>query len=82
MKKVKQLPPRGKVKESDRWDLGSLFPDDDAWETAFAAWEKRIPDYARVPGQTGRQRRRRSPRASSSIWTWIAPANGWEPTPS
>jgi oligoendopeptidase F len=53
MKRVKQLPPRGKVKEADRWDLGSLFPDEDAWETAFLAWEKRIADYARFQGTLG-----------------------------
>jgi oligoendopeptidase F len=53
MKKVKQLPPRGKIKESDRWDLSRLFPNDDAWETAFVAWEKRIPDYAKFQGKLG-----------------------------
>ncbi|MCX7427554.1 MAG: oligoendopeptidase F [Planctomycetia bacterium] len=53
MKKLRQLPPRGKVKEADRWDLGSLFPDDDAWESAFLAWEERIPDYARFQGKLG-----------------------------
>jgi oligoendopeptidase F len=53
MKKLRQLPPRGRVKEADRWDLKSLFPDDDAWEAAFLAWEGRIPDYARFQGKLG-----------------------------
>ena len=50
MKTVKQLPPRSKVKPSDRWDLGSLFPDDAAWEKAFAQWEKQIAGYAKFQG--------------------------------
>ena len=33
MTRVKQLPPRSKVKPSDTWDLTSLLPSDDAWET-------------------------------------------------
>ena len=40
--KVKALPRRSQVKEADRWDLESLFPSDEAWEKAFAAWEPRI----------------------------------------
>ena len=31
------------VKAADTWDLASLFPNDAAWETAFAKWEKRSP---------------------------------------
>jgi oligoendopeptidase F len=54
MKPVKQLPPRSKVKQSDRWDLGSLFPDDAAWEKAFAEWEKRIAGYAKFQGKLAR----------------------------
>ncbi len=50
MKKVKQLPPRGKVKTSDCWDLASLFPNDDAWETAFTKWEKQIARYEKYRG--------------------------------
>ena len=51
MGKVKQLPPRSKVKESDRWDLATLFADDDAWEQAFSKWEKRIGQYAKFQGK-------------------------------
>lgn len=51
MTKVKQLPPRGKVKHSDRWDLSSLFPDDAAWETAFTRWEKQLAGYAKFQGK-------------------------------
>ncbi|OHB70806.1 MAG: oligoendopeptidase F, partial [Planctomycetes bacterium RBG_13_63_9] len=51
MKNTKQLPPRSKVRKCDQWDLGSLFPSDTAWETAFAAWQKRIARYARYQGR-------------------------------
>jgi len=51
MKKVKQLPPRNKVKTPDTWDLGSLFPDDVAWEKAFGKWEKRIDGYLSFQGK-------------------------------
>lgn len=52
--KVKKLPPRSQVKEADTWDLSSLFPNDAAWEKAFAAWEKRIGQYARYQGTLGK----------------------------
>lgn len=51
MKAAKQLPPRSKVKPQDTWDLASLFPDDEAWEQAFTAWEKRIGEYGRFQGK-------------------------------
>lgn len=50
---VKQLPPRSKVKVSDTWDLASLFSNDDAWEKAFTAWEKRIAGYADFQNHLG-----------------------------
>jgi oligoendopeptidase F len=53
MSKVKQLPRRSQVKPADTWDLDSLFPDDEAWETAFAAWEARIPEFDKFRGQLG-----------------------------
>jgi oligoendopeptidase F len=51
MQSTKRLPPRGKVKASDCWDLSSLFESDQDWETAFTAWEKRIAGYARYQGR-------------------------------
>jgi len=53
MPRIKQLPPRSKVKIADTWDLSSLFPNDDAWEGAFAAWEKQITGYAGYRGRLG-----------------------------
>jgi oligoendopeptidase F len=53
MSKVKQLPPRGKVKPSDCWNLDSLFKSDAAWETAFKKWENEIPGYNRFASRLG-----------------------------
>ena len=53
MKPAKQLPPRNKVKPADTWNLSSLFPHDDAWEKAFAAWQRQIEGYARFQGKLG-----------------------------
>ena len=52
-RKSKTLPPRNKVKEADTWDLASLYPDDEAWETAFVKWEKQIKKYAKYQGTLG-----------------------------
>lgn len=51
--KKKALPPRSKVKPADTWDLGSLYPNDKAWETAFTKWEKQIKGYAKFAGTLG-----------------------------
>jgi len=51
--KTKRLPERNQVKTADTWDLSSLFPDDEAWETAFSKFEKRIVDYERFRGKLG-----------------------------
>jgi oligoendopeptidase F len=53
MTKTKKLPSRSQVKTADTWDLGSLFPNDDAWEAAFSKWEKQIPKYAKFRGTLG-----------------------------
>jgi len=51
MKKARKLPSRSQQKPSDCWDLSRLFPDDEAWETAFRRWEKRIAGYAKHRGK-------------------------------
>ena len=53
MKPVKQLLSRDKVKPADTWNLSSLFPDDDAWEKAFTAWQRQIEGYAGFQGKLG-----------------------------
>lgn len=47
---VKRIPLRKQVKPDDTWDLATLFADDDAWETAFLAWEAEIPEFAKFAG--------------------------------
>src|SRR4051812_14220429 len=53
MSKVKQLPPRSKVKPSDCWNLDSLYKNDAAWETAFKKWEAEIVGYEQFAGKLG-----------------------------
>ena len=44
------LPARSAVKEADAWDLSTLFPSDEAWETAFDKWKKQIPKFESFRG--------------------------------
>jgi len=53
MPTVKRLPLRSKMKPADCWDLSSLFPHEEAWEAAFAAWEQRIEGYQQFQGKLG-----------------------------
>ncbi|MHC4403724.1 MAG: oligoendopeptidase F [Planctomycetota bacterium] len=53
MKTAKKLPSRSQVKPADCWDLSSLFPSDEAWEKAFARWEKQIAGYEQFQGKLG-----------------------------
>lgn len=48
-----RVPTRAEVAASDTWDLASLYPNDAAWETAFAEWEKMLPGYTRFQGRLG-----------------------------
>jgi oligoendopeptidase F len=54
MSKVKRLPTRDKVRPQDTWDLGSLFPDDAAWEKGIKRLEGLIPRYAGFKGTLGK----------------------------
>jgi len=53
MSSVKQLLKRSEVNPADCWDLTSLFKNDEAWERAFAKWEKLIPRYDEFRGKLG-----------------------------
>jgi oligoendopeptidase F len=48
---TKTLPQRSQVKPRDQWNLGTLFPSDAAWESAFTKWEKQIPLYEQFKGK-------------------------------
>src|SRR3954467_8441010 len=51
--KTKALPKRSAVKESDKWDLASLYPSDQAWERDFEKWSKQIGGYEQFRGKLG-----------------------------
>src|SRR5438876_1594951 len=53
MSKTKTLPPRGKVKKQDTWNLNSLFKSDQEWEQTFKKWEQQIPGYEKYKGHLG-----------------------------
>jgi oligoendopeptidase F len=53
MSETKTLPARSEVPIADQWDLSSLYKSDAEWESAFAAWEKRIGGYAKFKGTLG-----------------------------
>ncbi len=53
MSKIKQLPPRSKVKPADCWNLASLYKSDAAWESAFKKWEGEIDGYKKFAGKLG-----------------------------
>ena len=45
-----KLPTRAEVAPENTWDLTRLYAADADWETAFTAWEARIPEAARYKG--------------------------------
>ena len=44
---------RGDIPEQYRWNLELIFPDIDAWETAYAEVEAQIPELAAYKGRLG-----------------------------
>ena len=48
-----RVPPRSEVPTADTWDLTSLFPDDAAWEAAFADWSAQADGYGKFRGRLG-----------------------------
>ena len=53
MNTVVRLPERSEVDVNDTWDLGSLFPNDDAWEKALEEFEKQSAGYEQYHGKLG-----------------------------
>ena len=43
--KIQRIPTREEVALDDTWDLGRLYPDDEAWERGMTLWESRIPEF-------------------------------------
>jgi oligoendopeptidase F len=50
---AKSLPARRDVAIGDTWDLSSLFRSDAEWDSALAAWEGRIDEFAAFAGTLG-----------------------------
>ena len=48
---VKRIPVRSEIPEADRWDLTHLYPDDAAWEAAFAELQKHYPGIEQFRGK-------------------------------
>ncbi len=53
MNTVVRLPERSEVDVNDTWDLGSLFPNDDAWEKALKEFESQATGYEKYHGKLG-----------------------------
>lgn len=47
------LPTRNEVNQEDRWDLSSLYANDEAWESDFAKLDQQIPTYESFRGRLG-----------------------------
>ena len=41
---AKEIPLRSQVAESDKWDLSSLYPCDEAWENDLKRLQKKIEE--------------------------------------
>ncbi|MBP9002093.1 MAG: oligoendopeptidase F [Candidatus Hydrogenedentes bacterium] len=48
------LPGRHEVPAEHRWDLTPLFASDEAWQTGFSSFLKRLPEIGRWRGKLGR----------------------------
>ncbi len=65
----KEIPLRSQVKESDKWDLSSLYPCDEAWETDLAKLQKKIEEAGKFKGTLGKD-----PENLLSAMKWISDA--------
>ena len=45
------VPNRNEIKESDRWDLTIVYPDDGSWEADFEKLSKRVPELEKFKGK-------------------------------
>lgn len=48
---VKEAPTRDQIEDAYKWNLADFFVSDEAWEEAFVALRKRIPDAAAFQGR-------------------------------
>lgn len=64
-----EIPLRSQVQESDKWDLTSLYPCDEAWETDLAKLQKKITEAGKFQGTLGK-----SPENLLEAMKWISDA--------
>lgn len=63
----KEIPLRSQVAESDKWDLSSLYPCDEAWETDLGRLKKKIEEAGKFKGTLAK-----SPVALLSAMKWLS----------
>ena len=51
---AKEIPLRSQVAENDKWDLSSLYPCDEAWETDLKKLQKKIEEAGKFKGTLGK----------------------------
>ena len=51
---AKEIPLRSQVAESDKWDLSSLYPCDEAWENDLKRLQKKIEEAGKFKGNLGK----------------------------
>lgn len=66
---AKEIPLRSQVQESDKWDLSSLYPCDEAWETDLAKLQKKITEAGKFQGTLGK-----SPENLLEAMKWVSDA--------
>lgn len=63
----KEIPLRSQVAESDKWDLSSLYPCDEAWETDLGRLKKKIEEAGKFKGTLAK-----SPVTLLSAMKWLS----------
>lgn len=66
---AKGIPLRSQVNESDKWDLSSLYPCDEAWETDLQKLQKKVEEAGKFKGTLGKD-----PENLLSAMKWISDA--------
>ena len=51
---AKEIPLRSQIAESDKWDLSSLYPCDEAWENDLKKLQKKIEEAGKFKGTLGK----------------------------
>ena len=64
---AKEIPLRSQVAESDKWDLSSLYPCDEAWENDLKRLQKKIEEAGKFKGNLGKD-----PENLLSAMKWLS----------